>query len=574
MPDPARIFISGYYGYANPGDEAILTVILSQLRARLPDASFTVVSGTPEETARTHSVHAVLWSDPLAIAEAIRDSTLVITGGGGIFHDYGGFPENGLLTEGNWGLGFHVTAGLLAALFSKPLVIYGIGAGPLFSQPGRRYTRAVCEAASAITVRDEGSARLLQEIGVAPAKIQVTADPGFLFSSDVPPQRSPTLRVAVVIRHWEHGVNPAVWEAECAAGLDLFLARRGGEMLLLPFQQFPGQQEDDLAVAERVHAQMKHREAARVLRDLSTPQEKAVLLASCHLVAGMRLHSIIFSITAGVPFVALTYDEKVRQVVERTGRVAFGIAMEDLRGPLLAQKMEQALDTAPVDPQPFVKLARQNTDAVMTVLSHPRPSTFPLDLVRPAVMALLKTQNRLRDQKTNYDYQIRLQQEELDQLQPRVPELETRLQAEQLLSRDYQQRLAALEQQKASIEQHLSQSLSQSEAERATWASAAAHLEHQNRDLQSKLDALQLLHEQTLSDWRHYASEITRHLSIYRGQRAWRGMLALRKAYVLLSRQGWSGRLRFLPWLFSVLTGGGNLESEQLEFPLHPKPRD
>jgi len=46
-------------------------------------------------------VDAVLWSDPLAIAMSVRASDLVITGGGGIFHDYGGLQENGLFTEGN-----------------------------------------------------------------------------------------------------------------------------------------------------------------------------------------------------------------------------------------------------------------------------------------------------------------------------------------------------------------------------------------------------------------------------------------------------------------------------------------
>lgn len=521
MPDPPRIFISGYYGYSNPGDEAILSVLLAELRAHLPSPFLSVISGAPDETERTHGVHAVLWSDPLAIAQAVRDADLVITGGGGIFHDYGGLSEDGLLTEGNWGIGFHVTAGLLAALFSKPHVIYAVGVGPLFSGAARRYTRAVCETASALTVRDDASRQLLEDIGVPPANIRVTADPGFL----LPPAPLPaghaldSLTIGVAIRHWDHGVAPEQWEAECAAGLDAFLDRRPGQVLFLPFQQFPGKQEDDLAVAVRVRNRMRHNDCAHILDGAYTPAQKAAILGACRLVIGMRLHSLIFSLNARVPSVALIYDEKVRQLIHRAGLDAFGIAMPDLRAPLLAAKMEQALDTPPADPTPFVALARENTAAVLDVLRRglnagPSLRGEPLELVRSAVFSLLAAQKQLRswlsDQRTNYEYQIGLQREQME--------------------------------------------------------TSASELRQARASLEKKAASL--------ADWQAYGDEMHRRLEIYRRQRAWRAMLAIRKAYTLLACQGWSGRFRFLPWLFSLLRGRGSIEGEQLEFPLRPKPRE
>ncbi|HSF39828.1 MAG TPA: glycosyltransferase, partial [Thermoanaerobaculia bacterium] len=42
------------------------------------------------------------------------------------------------------------------------------------------------------------------------------------------------------------------------------------------------------------------------------PEELAGVLGSCEIVAGMRLHSLVFACMTGVPFVALDYDPKVR----------------------------------------------------------------------------------------------------------------------------------------------------------------------------------------------------------------------------------------------------------------------
>ncbi|MBL8234369.1 MAG: polysaccharide pyruvyl transferase family protein, partial [Bryobacterales bacterium] len=194
MPDVVRVVISGYYGYRNPGDEAILSVILDELRAAFPGVRVQVISGTPEETASTYGVEAIVWSDPVAIAKAVSEADFIITGGGGIFHDYGGFQEYGLLTEGNWGIGFHVTAGLLAALFEKPHFLYSIGVGPLFSEQARQFVRAICESASLVTVRDEASAQLLAATGVDPGQIHVTADPAFLL------EPAPEARLEEILR--------------------------------------------------------------------------------------------------------------------------------------------------------------------------------------------------------------------------------------------------------------------------------------------------------------------------------------------------------------------------------------
>jgi polysaccharide pyruvyl transferase CsaB len=594
--------ISGYYGYANPGDEAILGVLLSELRALWPEAHLQVISGTPEETAATYQVESLLWSDPAAIGAAVQSADLVVSGGGGIFHDYGGFPPDGLFTEGNWGLGFHVTAGALAALFGKPHLIYAVGVGPLLTEHGRSYTRAICETASVISVRDEGSRELLVEIGVPAQRVVVTADPAFLFEPATAERAQEILAaegvaaagtsrplIGIAIRHWAHGVEQEEWEAALAEGLRIFLETTPAQLVFLPFQRFPGEQEDDLAVVRRVSEllpQSVSTAAVHLLTGIYTPAEKAALLGSCQTVVGMRLHALIFSMTAGVPFVALTYDDKVRQVVRRAGRAEFGIDMAELQPALLAERLQASIALGPMDVTPLQAAAQQNIHLLSSFGGQQQQqraelSGGSLELLRLGVTALLAAQKQLRhwvrDQQINYEFQIGVQQRELEAAKSDLDQSRKDC-GEQLEALDtLRQQESAQREQNLALGQQLDELKAQwqQETARAETAEAAGReLDAALKEVTAQLAAQRELHRQTVAEWEAYAAEVHSRLSVYRTQRAWRGMLALRKAYVLLTRQGWSGRLRFLPWLLSLASGGGNLETEQLEFPARPRPAD
>jgi len=83
----ARFLISGYYGFGNLGDEALLAVIVEQLRGRYPGASIDVLSNTPAETARTYGVEATPRAAPGAVRRAIDRADVVLSGGGGLLQN-------------------------------------------------------------------------------------------------------------------------------------------------------------------------------------------------------------------------------------------------------------------------------------------------------------------------------------------------------------------------------------------------------------------------------------------------------------------------------------------------------
>ena len=54
-----KILLSGYYGFDNAGDDAVLFAIVQALREMVKDGKITVLSNQPEKTAKEFGVNAV-----------------------------------------------------------------------------------------------------------------------------------------------------------------------------------------------------------------------------------------------------------------------------------------------------------------------------------------------------------------------------------------------------------------------------------------------------------------------------------------------------------------------------------
>lgn len=372
-------------GFGNAGDEAIAQVMTDQLRAAVPDAEITIVSGDPAHTAAAYHVQAIAWRDPPAMQQAVANTDLTILGGGGLFHDYWGFDPDAVLTDQHWGMSYFVSPALLAAVYGKPLMLYAVGVGPLLSEHGRQYTKVIGDLAARITVRDAASKSLLESLGVAADKIAVTADPAFLLAaagdgSEIPEVRAWLSRrpaIAVCLRNWSIGVDQAFWERQIAAALDELLASQGGSALFLPFQCGSGL-EDDVAVAQRVLAQMRNQSDAAVLTRPCAPAELAGIIGLADLLLGMRLHSLIFSLTAGVPCVALEYDPKVSVLAGMAGIEESAMPLGGIEAESLLRRMRQALSQSAelraatrARVEGWRRLARQNVAVAAELLRGP-----------------------------------------------------------------------------------------------------------------------------------------------------------------------------------------------------------
>lgn len=163
-----RVVISGYYGFNNSGDEAVLRSIIDALReASGGRIEPVVLSADPAGTEAEHGVPAVSRTDIRAIREAIRTSEGLISGGGSLLQD----------TTGVTTIPYYLGIIKLAQWMGKPTFVYAQGIGPIYRKWFYPLIKNVFQRTQYISVRDPESARLLEGMGISREKVAVVPDP-------------------------------------------------------------------------------------------------------------------------------------------------------------------------------------------------------------------------------------------------------------------------------------------------------------------------------------------------------------------------------------------------------------
>lgn len=349
-----HVLALGYYGFANAGDEAILTVLLGQIRETFPGATVTVVSGSPDDTAAAHGVDTVPWQDFDAIHATAKRADLMVLGGGGLFQDYHGVDPEIMFTPHHGDL-IWAEFPLIARLCEVPLAVYAVGVGPLHTEAGKRYVRMAVDSAVAVSVRDQASQALLADLGVDPSQVEVVADPAFLLEpagaelveqifemERVPPPGSAT--IGVTLRPWREGAHVGIM----AAALDRLVEQHDARVVFLPFQAQPTRNENDARVAVEVVANMDHGGRAGIVRGDYTAAQKLAIFASFDVAIAMRLHAAMFATLMGVPSVAIAYDPKVSQLMADLGRSDRTLQLSQLNGDSVVAAVTEAMKDRPV----------------------------------------------------------------------------------------------------------------------------------------------------------------------------------------------------------------------------------
>jgi polysaccharide pyruvyl transferase CsaB len=165
-----RIAIAGYYGFENLGDELILSTILSQLKQKNPSYRMTVLSASPESTARIHLVKAVPRWNLFAVVATLWRSDVLLLGGGGLIQN----------KTSNRSLLYYLVLIALARLLQCHVVLYAMGVEHVTGPFWKRWISFLLSSRKVkITVRDNASKMRLEEMGLPVESIHVTADPVF-----------------------------------------------------------------------------------------------------------------------------------------------------------------------------------------------------------------------------------------------------------------------------------------------------------------------------------------------------------------------------------------------------------
>jgi polysaccharide pyruvyl transferase CsaB len=296
-----KIALSGYYGFDNAGDEALLSAITSSIKRLHSSAEFVVFSGCPAKTSALHGYRAVYHKNPWQVFRELLNTDLLISGGGSILQD---------ITSA-LSLPYYIGVVALAKLVGKPVIFYAQGVGPINRRLSKLLMRLIGNRVDLITLRDEDSRQFLWNLGVTRPPLLVTADPVFSLEP-APADQDKIEHLLQKIRKDNKpliGVAVRKWQAlegyqEVLARLLDSLASRGYQILFIPMA-YP----DDISESLRVANLMQ--EQAVVLEEHLLSQEHLALIAHLDLMVAMRLHALIFSASRGVPFAGISYDPKI-----------------------------------------------------------------------------------------------------------------------------------------------------------------------------------------------------------------------------------------------------------------------
>lgn len=351
-----RIVLSGYYGFDNIGDEAVLYSIITSLKREIPNVKIIVLSNNPEKTKKMYHVESVnRWKLP-EITKVIKESDILISGGGSLLQD---------VTSGKT-IPYYLAIIKIAQFFKKKVIFYSQGVGPVNKDFNKKLIKHVVNKVDGIYVRDKGSKQLLKDIGIK-KDIGVALDP--VLGIQVPNKVERTKTVGVYIRPWQDEAHDSNLIDSLIPAL-AWLIEQGYKICMIPMHY---EQDKDIAnlLGKKLIEKTGQQEAVEVINELLTIEEVVDKTARFELVIGMRLHSLIIAAANQVPIVAISYDPKVTQFMKEVN-VPYCLDSKSLNKNTVLETIQKAERTRERQAEQLGKILETKRERIDLPLNHIR----------------------------------------------------------------------------------------------------------------------------------------------------------------------------------------------------------
>ncbi|WP_424766634.1 polysaccharide pyruvyl transferase CsaB [Paenibacillus sp. sgz302251] len=384
-----RIVISGYYGFRNSGDEAVLRSILLALEEQGKTQGVQiepiVLSADPAWTSQMYGVASVRRMHPGDLWSAIRSSDGLISGGGSLLQDATSAKT----------IPYYTGVMRLAQLLGKPTFAYSQGIGPVNRRRMDPLIRGVMKRSAYVSVRDSESAALLARIGVPANRIEVVPDPVMglplpanaendaeraahaatgqassqsAIATETALRASAPPIVGVSLRRWRSDGGDLARAAEALIALS---KRKPVRLRFLPFHT-PSDIEASEQVLERLRGRLGEGSSAELAAPGDDPQQMLLEVSRCDALFGMRLHALIYAANQYVPMLGLSYDPKIDQFLHRLGLKAIGTT-EKLDAEAFAAAASSLLDNRAgwlAEHKPAIDLLKQQSQKPAQQIVH------------------------------------------------------------------------------------------------------------------------------------------------------------------------------------------------------------
>ena len=304
-----EILVSGYYGFHNSGDDALLAAIIENIKRYKESPNLVILSASPQDTFKNYGVKSINRFNIISILSHMKKAEMLISGGGTLI-------QNRTSTKSLW---YYLLVIACAIKHNMRVMLYANGIGPLSGDKNIEMTKKILNKVDLITLRDESSFEVLKKIGVTKPQILVTADPALtlgtpdkergrqiLNEAGVPEDRK---LLGVSVRKW--GFSSPDFEDIIARACDYAVDKYGYYPVFIPMQL-----SKDRGISLNIMSKMKNK--ATILDADYSVSDMLSIVGSIDLCIGMRLHMLIYSVISGIPLIGLVYDPKISSFMRYT----------------------------------------------------------------------------------------------------------------------------------------------------------------------------------------------------------------------------------------------------------------
>ncbi len=291
MINNKKVLLSGYIGFSNFGDDAMLEVIIRYLKTQ--NCEISTLSSNPKLTKEMFKVNSAYYFNPISIFKEILKSDIVIQGGGNLLQDGTSF----------FSLLYYLMIIVISKLLFKKVVLYSQGIGPLKSFISTILVRFVLYFVDLITVRDTYSKNLLMKWGI---KAKYTYDAVWSLETN---EYNPKNIIGIQLRNYDKFHEKFI--STLAKYVDMFFSDA-----LIKIYSF--QNTSDASVAYQFEKQLKSRNMQIKTQVVlyKNPAQIVQEFSELKYLIGMRLHGNILALKYGVGIVPVIYNSKVKNFAD------------------------------------------------------------------------------------------------------------------------------------------------------------------------------------------------------------------------------------------------------------------
>ncbi len=286
-----RVLISGYIGFQNFGDDAILGLLVKYLKRQ--NCNVTAFSSDPESTKRVFKINALNYMNPLQILWGVFDTNVLISGGGSLI-------QNG---TGSLSLLYYLFIIFLAKLLGKKVIIFAQGIGPIYGKGYQWIAKKILKGCDLIMVRDIFSQRILKKWGI---NSRFVIDP--VWDLKCPP-RDTMGCVGVQLRNYRF-LHPTLLK-ELARYIGIYFGDR-------KIKIFSFQNSQDSNLAYQLEYWLKAQNSDMAVEVIVPTSHRQLLEEFSHLeyLFAMRYHAVLIALKMGIKVLPISYDVKVKNLAD------------------------------------------------------------------------------------------------------------------------------------------------------------------------------------------------------------------------------------------------------------------